>query len=401
MPERLALRQGDNVVEIRDLIYDGQLSLPPGIERRDAKLLRVVGHAGLDPGQPMTFSYMLPRVQGAVIKQRYATDLRFDVSVPEDWLLRPVPQERGWRGLWKERAVEIGILVAGLAVLTVALLGQRRLAAHPKLNRAFRIGYLAFTLGFIGWWAQGQLSIVNLTALIEALRVGRDLEFFLYDPMTVLLWGFVAVTLVAWGRGTFCGWLCPFGALQELVSVITRRFGLKPRRLHTRVDARLKWIKYGVLAVLLGVVAVAPDHTEAAIEVEPFKTAISLGFLRAWPYVAWAVAMVALSAFVYRGYCRYICPLGALLAIGGKVRVWGWLARRVECGKPCQTCRHRCDYQAIAPDGRIGYAECFQCLDCVVIHQSDTQCAPRIVEAKRRRTIPVVPVAVSTGGGRA
>jgi hypothetical protein len=389
VPERLSLRQGDSLVEIRDLIYDGPIALPPGIARRDAKVLRVVGHGGMDPGQPLTFSFALPRVHGAVIKQRYATDLRFDMTVPEDWLVRPKPQARGWRALWQERAVEIGVLVAALALLAAALVGQRRLAARPALNRGFRLGYLAFTLGFIGWYAQGQLSIVNLTALIEALRVGRSLDFFLYDPMTVLLWAYVLVSLVVWGRGTFCGWLCPFGALQEWVAQIARWLKLPQLRLHTRTDARLKKLKYGVLAVLVVMPFISSAWTDRLVEVEPFKTSITLIFVRSWPFVLWAVLLLGLSAFVYKGYCRYLCPLGGGLAVLGKLRRFDWLARRAECGQPCQTCRHRCEYQAITPKGAIDYAECFQCLDCVAIYESDQLCAPRILAQRKGRVIPV------------
>jgi len=57
---------------------------------------------------------------------------------------------------------------------------------------------------------------------------------------------------------------------------------------------------------------------------------------------------------------------------------WSWIPRREACGTPCQTCRHRCEYQAIEPTGKIDYAECFQCLDCVSIYQDDEKCFPLI-----------------------
>ena len=126
-----------------------------------------------------------------------------------------------------------------------------------------------------------------------------------------------------------------------------------------------------------------------APEVEPFKTAISAYFVRDWPFVLWAVACLVLSLVVYRGYCRYICPLGAALASVNVLQRWGWIARRPECGSPCQTCRHRCEYQAIDPKGQVDYAECFQCLDCVSIYQDDQQCLP-LIQERKKRIIPIL-----------
>jgi polyferredoxin len=146
-----------------------------------------------------------------------------------------------------------------------------------------------------------------------------------------------------------------------------------------------------VLAGIVGVACVAPVHgawVDRVVEFEPFKTAITLGFQRAWPAVAWAVGLLALSLFLYKGFCRYLCPLGAGLALLGRLRRWDWIARRMECGTPCQTCRHRCHYQAIAPEGTVDYAECFQCLDCVAIHDDPARCAPLIAQA-RQRVIPI------------
>ena len=120
------------------------------------------------------------------------------------------------------------------------------------------------------------------------------------------------------------------------------------------------------------------------VEIEPFKTSISMGFQRDWPYVAWAVACLGLSLLVFRGCCRYICLLGAALAIMGKLRLWAWLPRRAECGTPCQTCRHGCGYQAITVQGKIDYNECFQCLDCVTDYQDDQRCLPLIRDRKNK-----------------
>ena len=62
-------------------------------------------------------------------------------------------------------------------------------------------------------------------------------------------------------------------------------------------------------------------------EVEPFKTAIILKFVRDWPFVIYALALLAAGLFVERFFCRYLCPLGAALAIPGRMRMFEWLKR--------------------------------------------------------------------------
>ncbi len=300
--------------------------------------------------------------------------------------------EPDWVGQWRERRTEIAVVLTALALLAVALLAQQRFSANPRRLRVLRTLYLLFTLGFIGWTAQGQLTIVNVTAGIESLVAGDDLSFLMNDPVSVILWLFTGVTLLVWGRGTFCGWLCPFGALQELVSLVSTAVGIRQRRLKAALDAKLKWIKYVLLAMIIVSLFVAPTFASWAVEIEPFKTAISLYFMRSWPYVLWAGACIALTVFVYRGYCRYICPLGAALASVSLLRAWAWLPRRAECGTPCQSCRHRCEYQAIEQSGKINYRECFQCLDCVSIYQDEQRCLPLIQQKKRRPVITIQPV---------
>jgi NosR/NirI family transcriptional regulator, nitrous oxide reductase regulator len=293
----------------------------------------------------------------------------------------------------------LAILVLGLVVLTAALVYQKWLSASQKRLTTYRTIYLVFTLVFIGWAAQGQLTIVNLTSLASALLEGRSGEFLLSDPMAIVLWAFVGISLLVWGRGTFCGWLCPFGAFQELLSMLAKALRIKPQQFHRKVDAALKNVKYVVLAAIAVAVLVGGPWADTIVEVEPFKTSISMGFQREWPYVAWAVACLALSVLVFRGYCRYICPLGAALAVMGKLRLLKWIPRRSECGTPCQTCRHGCGYQAITVVGKVDYDECFQCLDCVADYQDDKRCLPLIRERKAStgappKVIPIQPVSV-------
>jgi transcriptional regulator of nitric oxide reductase len=399
---RAVLHQGERRIELQavDGAPAGLRLSPPrvaGSGQASARLWRSVGAQPLDAAQALALELQVVRDGGGAAAQRTETSFTQPYGLAELKAWLPETPPSAWAALkpaLAQRAAELTVLALGLALLVVLLVRQRWVAASTRRLRMVRVAYLVFTLVFIGWVAQGQLTIVTLTSLIEAVVAGQGLAFLLADPVTVLLWAFVLATLVVWGRGTFCGWLCPFGAMQELLSLATQRLGFRPVRLRRRLDAALKWVKYGVLAVLVGGAGMSAAWTETAVEIEPFKTAISLGFDRAWPFVAWALACTVLSVFVFRGYCRYVCPLGAAMALFGRLRLFAWIPRRQECGTPCQSCRHHCHYEAIAPAGEVDYTECFQCLDCVEIHDDPQRCLPLIVERKQSaaRTIPILPV---------
>ena len=400
---RALLHQGERTIELREVDAPPGVRLAPpraaGGAVATARLWRSVGAQPLDLAQALALEVQVVRDGGGAAPQRAAASFTqaFGAAELKPWL--PEPEVTAWALLKRAAAPRVGelaVLGLGLALLVVLLVRQRWLAANTRRLGLVRVAYLGFTLVFIGWVAQGQLTIVTLTSLIEAAVAGQGLAFLLADPVAVLLWAFVLATLVVWGRGTFCGWLCPFGALQELLSLAAQRLKFKPVRVRRRLDAGLKWVKYGVLATLVSGAGLSAAWTETAVEVEPFKTAISLGFDRAWPYVVWALCCAVLSVFVFRGYCRYVCPLGAALALFGRLRLFAWIPRRAQCGTPCQSCRHRCQYEAIAPSGAVDYRECFQCLDCVEIYQDDKRCLPLVIERKKtaQRRIPIQAVAV-------
>ena len=204
------------------------------------------------------------------------------------------------------------------------------------------------------------------------------------DPLVFILWLFTAATMLLWNRGTFCGWLCPFGALQELTNRIAKKLDLKqitvPHLLHTRLSA----IKYVIFFALLAISLYDLGTAEKFAEIEPFKTAIILKFMREWWFVLFAAALLIAGLFIERFFCRYLCPLGAGIALPGRFRVFDWLRRYKMCGNPCQICTHECPVQAIAPEGDIHPNECIQCLHCQVMYHHDTRC-PQVVATNKKK----------------
>ena len=292
----------------------------------------------------------------------------------------------GSASIWKSRIRDISILAAGLLVLAVALARQHALTRSPREFQIFRLVYLAFTLVFIGWIAQAQLSIVWLFGLIKAIKGEGSFVFFLWDPPTLMVALFGLAALFIWGRGTFCGWLCPFGALQEFAGEVARLLRLRQIGLPQRYERLSRLPKFiGAGGRFWSPPLFFSSQAEKVAEVEPFKTSITLIFMRSAPFVLYAVALLIAGMFHYKFFCRYLCPLGATLAALSFVRRWNWIPRRKECGAPCQMCRVKCRYGAIEKSGEIVYSECFQCMDCVVIlDDSPQKCVPLVLETETR-----------------
>jgi polyferredoxin len=288
-----------------------------------------------------------------------------------------------WRQIWSERKARIVLLLLGLLVLTVILVFQDWLTRHPTFLVYVRTGFLVYTLFFIGWYGLAQLSVINVLTFSHAVVRDFRWDTFLLDPMMFILWSFVAVTLLLWGRGVYCGWLCPFGALQELVNKLALRFQMVQLPIPAVVHERLLAIKYIILLGLFGLSLQSMAGAIRLAEVEPFKTAINMYFQREWPFVLYALGLVLLSAVNSKLFCKYLCPLGAALTIAAHFRIFDWLRRRKECGHPCQTCAVQCPSQAIRPTGEIDANECHHCLDCQVTFWNAYKCPPLVERRKR------------------
>ena len=289
-----------------------------------------------------------------------------------------------WKQIWHGKIAQVVTVLIALVLLIGVFFFQETLARHETFYERFRIGFLLFSFFYIGWYLQAQLSIVNVLTFTTALRTEFSWEYFLMDPIVFIMWCATAISMVFWNRGAFCGWLCPFGSLQELLNLVAKKIGIPqinvPHGLHTRLAA----LKYVIFVVIFGFSLYDLALAEVLSEVEPFKTSIILKFVRDWPFVVFAVLLLIAGLFIERFYCRYLCPLGAALAVPAKLRIFDWLRRYKTCGNPCQRCAKECPVQAIHPEGDIDPNECIQCLHCQMLYHHETKC-PHLIERNARR----------------
>jgi transcriptional regulator of nitric oxide reductase len=393
--DRLQIVQGERTIPLKvDQLRAVEKYADPALGAlREVLVLALAGEARLDGARPWRLDVLIhgqteqQDPASAVVALDYRPPARLLIAGGESGAAtaeadaeRPI-----WIDIWQSRAVDIGLLVVLLLGLYVILIFQDWIARDRVVWNRLRIVFALAVVGWLGFVARAQLSVVNVLTFASSL-IGQhfDWAFFLLEPLIFVLWSWVAVAMLFWGRGVFCGWLCPFGALQDFVARIARALKIRQLQIPFGLHERLWPTKYilflGLFAASLGSMAIALRGAE----VEPFKTAVTMRFARDALYVAYALGLLAAGLFVERFFCRYLCPLGAALAIPARLRMFEWLKRRRQCGTECQICAVHCPVQAIHPLGQINPNECIHCLHCQTNYYDDKLCPPLIQRRTRR-----------------
>ncbi len=396
VPTRLSIVQGEFPVDIKDIdfysYYDPSFNIEiPAFDQQN--IFRIKSQSGFEISQAFNISLAVNYSQSFLSTQQY--QFTSDTVLPEKLFYTPkVVVEKKlplWLRIWLDRSIEITILAAYLIALSILFVKQKQFARNASVVHKTRLAMLIFTIGYIGYYTQGQLSVVNIYTLLLSIANGFNIEVFLLDPIIFILWVFVFISLFIFGRGLFCGWLCPFGALQEMMGILAKKLNVRQVKIAPKHHKNAQKVKYIILFILLGTSFYSLSLAEQLAEIEPFKTSITLNFVRYWPFVLYSVLLLLLSLKIHKVYCRYLCPLGAGLAILGRFPLLKWLRRRQECGSPCQLCKNKkCDIDAINQDGSIDYGECIQCLECLVTIESPKLC---VVNKYSKRAIKVKNVA--------
>lgn len=402
--DRFEVIQNDNAIRFRDVHHKRlrQIAATGAPAFQDVDLFQIPVDIEFDPTQPWHIELLVSRETSA--RSKVFTTFNLNYQIPQHYLktikLKSEQNESSnsvttsqfsedeevplWKLLWLDKLWQIIVLSLALVLLTWIFFFQNWLAQHPRLLNNLRLGFMLFTLFGIGFYANAQLSVVNIFTVFNALATDFDWGYFLMDPLIFILWASVAAALLFWGRGAYCGWLCPFGALQELLNKAAKAFKVPQINVPWGIHERLWALKYIIFLVLFGISLYSIDLAERLAEVEPFKTAIILKFVRDWPFVLFAIALLSASLFIERFYCRYLCPLGAALAIPARLRMFEWLKRYRQCGNPCQQCANECMVQAIHPEGQINPNECLYCLHCQQLYYDDHRC-PVVLQQRLKR----------------
>lgn len=216
----------------------------------------------------------------------------------------------------------------------------------------------------------GALASCPIGAL-QAVLADRNFQFAFYVA------GFLMVTGALIGRMA-CGWLCPFGLAQDLLFKIP--FVRKIKKV--RADRYLKVLKYVMLGLFVVILPmfivdivgqgkpwfcewVCPSGTLMAgwplVFLNP-QLGKAVGALYAWKNVI-LIAVIILSVLIYRPFCRYLCPLGAVYGLMQPFSLYRYRVDEASCTK-CGECQKTCKLD-IAVYKTPNSPECIRCGECI------------------------------------
>jgi len=185
------------------------------------------------------------------------------------------------------------------------------------------------------------------------------------------LWGFVlilALLSAALLGNFFCGWVCPFGAFQELIGAISSKIIKKKLRMPVTLQRILKYLKY-ILFLLIFIeildftAAFNSNHTFlSVIRTNSGQQISGTTTILAWCFL---VLFIFLSIFFDRPFCNYICPNGVKYGLLSFMRVFT-IKRNTDKCVNCKRCTNVCPMHIdVSKTTNVRHANCINCMKCI------------------------------------
>ena len=384
--DRIRLEQGLSVVMFRDLDYKriGQPPVEDAPHFSEAALFIARG-GRLDPGRAFDFVFLGSAfdLQGGFSREFRTFKQGWRAPKRVYALDGPDPESLVWRQAWSARKGMVALLTLYLLLVTGVFVFRNAVTASMPRLKKLHVAVLTISFVGLGLGLSYQPSITQLLTLVGSTLGEWRWSLFLSEPFLFVSWIWIAGVTLVWGRGVFCGWVCPYGAMNELAFKLGRVLKLPEFELPDAVHDKARWIRYGVFVGLVGAFLVSPELGERLAEIEPFKSTFFVRpWAREWFLFAWWLVLAVVAFAWYRPFCRYLCPLGAALALPSSFRLSGPY-RRDFCSTGCRICPRGCEPRAIRKDGSIDPRECLNCWECEANYNDDEVCPP-LVQIRRR-----------------
>lgn len=268
-----------------------------------------------------------------------------------------------WGAVLRRQALDLTLTSA---FIVIALVGFFRKSVRWKYaTLVLAVAYLGFSKSLL-------ISVTNVFSVID-----WNLPAFKYNLTWYLFAGFTVVSTVLWGR-LYCGRLCAFGALTQLMdATLPKRLRIEPP---AWLERRAAWIKYGLLVAVVTYYLIT-KNVMVYRYVEPFWM---FGFSeKVGLWVGLGVLLLA-TVVVRNLYCRFLCPVGALLGILSGLTIFR-IKRWSEC-KTCKICEKTCEWGAIRGP-TIVKSECVRCDDCERLYLDQQKCPHWLIQIRKAGSV--------------
>lgn len=242
-----------------------------------------------------------------------------------------------------------------------------------RKKRSFFIQFIRHLIQIAAFILFPGLFIMVFSAVRDILTAFINGSFSAGElfPQIILVFMVFLITAL-WGR-FFCGFLCSFGMLQELIFFFFKRVISGKVRIPEWFDSVMKFLKYVILAFIVAgvwILALPVDSSWNPWGVFGILVSGNLSIISSViPTVGFVLflAIVIGSLFVGRFFCRYLCPLGALFAVVSRKRLYKIRRQSVSCTN-CGLCTRSCSMGIRIPEkNAVVSGECIQCMQCLSI----------------------------------
>lgn len=208
----------------------------------------------------------------------------------------------------------------------------------------------------------------GLETLVEFITNGGKTLSHLHSS-NVIIFGLI-VLITIFFRSGFCGWLCPFGTIQDVVRYLGKKlpFENKFRKLAKKsffvsLDKHLRFFKYFVLIFAVGGAIYFTDLIFR--DYDPFVAFIKVVEIESLFALSLLIIILILSLFIDRPWCRYACPLGAVIGIIGKISPMRFKRNENDCNN-CNLCTKACPMNInVTKHDSIKSIDCISCMKCI------------------------------------
>lgn len=249
------------------------------------------------------------------------------------------------------------------------------LVSFFRKSQPLKYATLAMSVAYLGITKSTLISVTDIFRFVH-----WDFPEFKYSIAWYLIGTFTVVTTLLWGR-LYCGRICAFGALTQLLdAVVPKKIRWEPS---AKVERYAGYVKYVLLVAVVGYYAVT-DHFTIYRYVEPFWMYTRQGSVLLWTMLG---TLLVASVVVRNLYCRFLCPVGAMLGLISQVTTLFRIKRWSEC-KTCKICERTCEWGAIRGP-QIVRSECVRCDDCERLYEDEQKCVHWIVVHRKAKNLRV------------